>query len=149
VFHVGIIVPRLEDALQRFNETLGVIWGPIIEGEAPFLDGEGSTRTIRLRYSYSCEAPHLELIEEVPDTPWVCNPISNLHHIGFFADDVDSQSDELTGVGCPFEFGSRSAGSGPMMFAYHRDDLAVRFEFVSETRRSDIDEVYTRPPGSD
>ena len=145
LFHVGIIVPHLESAQKRFSQTIRVTWGPIIDGEPSFLDSEGNTRTIRLRFSYSIEAPHLELIEEVPGTPWMCNEYSNLHHIGFFSDDVDAQSQELLNAGCPFEFGARLSPSEPLMFAYNRDELGVRFEFVSETRRPTIDGVYTKP----
>ena len=133
---------------QRFARTIGVTWGPIIDGEAPFFDNDGDTRTIRLRFSYSLEAPHLELIEEVSGTPWVCNEFSNLHHVGFFSDDVDAQSHELVDVGCSFELGARAGHAEPMMFAYNRDDLGVRFEFVSETRRHTIDNVYSKAAAS-
>ena len=146
MFHVGIVVPQLEDARERFGQMLGLAWGPIIDGEAPFITREGRTRIVKLRFSYSIEAPHVELIEEVPDTPWVCNEFSNLHHIGFFSGDVDAQSQQLIAAGCPFEFGARAGSSHPMTFCYNRDELGVRFEFVSEGRRSTIEEVYARPP---
>ena len=48
----------------------------------------GSDEVISLKLCYSTKAPHLELVEERPGTPWTCNEYSNLHHIGFFSDSL-------------------------------------------------------------
>ena len=84
---------------------------------------------------YSVENPHLELIEEVPGSVWVCNEHSNLHHIGFWSDDLPHDSARLAGSGCPLQLCGRAGTQAPVSFAYHRNDLGVRMEVVDATIR--------------
>src|SRR5690348_11675841 len=94
MYHVGIVVRDLDEAMARLTQPIGATWGPIVENEAMHLrDADGTDLTVRSRLCYSTEAPYLELIEEQPGTPWVCNEFSNLHHIGFFSDDLVADSE--------------------------------------------------------
>jgi hypothetical protein len=145
MYHVGIVVPDLVEGQRRLAALLGVLWGPTMDIVAPFIDAGGDLVEVNLKYAHSTEAPHIELIQEVPGTPWVCNEFSNLHHIGYFADDVDAESARLTSIGCPFDMGARAEASGPLSFVYHVDPFGVRLEFVSQARRSAIEEVYVKP----
>ena len=103
LFHVGVIVPRLEAGLDHFSTVLGLSWMPIVETEVPVSVSDGADRLVALRFAYSVEDPHLEVIEEAPDSVWVCNPGSNLHHIGFWADDLTADSRHLQSSTCPIE----------------------------------------------
>jgi hypothetical protein len=84
---------------------------------------------------YSVDAPHLELIEEVPGSVWVCNQQSNLHHIGFWSDDLAADHARLTGSGCPMQLCGRAGDDAPASFAYHRNNSGVRIEIVDATMR--------------
>jgi catechol 2,3-dioxygenase-like lactoylglutathione lyase family enzyme len=145
MYHVGIIVADLVEAQRRFTALLGVLWGPTMDVVAPFTFADGNVMDVNLRYVHSTEPTHLELIEEVPGTPWERNEHSNLHHIGYFADDVDAESRRLAAIGCPFNLGARPDPSAPLNFAYHVDPLGVRLEFVSESRRRPMEEIYFKP----
>jgi hypothetical protein len=145
MYHVGIIVPDLVEGQRRFSALLGVLWGPTMDVVAPFITASGEVVDVNLTFAHSTEPTYLELIQEVPGTPWVCNPHSNLHHIGYWSDDVDAESARLSGIGCPFNLGSRPDPTAPLNFAYHVDPLGVRLEFVSQTRRQQMEAVYFTP----
>ena len=130
LYHVGIVVPDLESARDHFGLLLGLVWGPIVEGPVELRDADGNDIVVPNRICYSVEAPHIELIEETPGTVWVCNEYSNLHHIGFWSDNLVGDSVDLA----------------PVNFTYHRDPLGVRIEHVDVNIRSVMEQfVFVRP----
>lgn len=145
-FHVGIVVPDLDAAKARFTELLGTEWGPVIEAEIEVRDGDGNDLLVPNRMCYSTRAPHLELIQEVPGTPWVCNEHSNLHHIGFFSGDLVVDSGRLHAAACPLELMDGRGLGPPQVFAYHRDPLGVRVELLNGDMRSMMEELMFRAP---
>lgn len=146
MFHVGIVVPDLEAAQTRLTELLGAEWGPIVETEIHVRDGDGDERRVPNRMCYSTAPPHLELIQEVPGTPWVCNEHSNLHHIGFFAGTLADESGRLQSAACPLELTDGEGDGPPSMWAYHRDPLGVRVELVSHDLRAMMENHLFRAP---
>jgi Glyoxalase/Bleomycin resistance protein/Dioxygenase superfamily len=136
MYHVGIVVADLEDGQAHFADLFGVRWAPTLEAPTAVRAADGSVATVDLRLAYSVDAPQLELIEAVPGSIWVLNPHSNIHHIGFWSDDVGSDSARLHGGGCPLEVMGDSGGSEPMFWAYHRDRLGVRIELVDGALRA-------------
>ena len=96
---------------------------------------------------YSVDGPHLELIEEVPGSIWVVNEHSNLHHIGFWSDDLVAEGSELAQAGCPLQLCGRSGDDAPVSFGYHRNDLGVRIELVDSTLREAMGFLFE--PGHD
>jgi hypothetical protein len=148
LFHVGIVVPEMEVARTRLTSLLGVEWGPIVESDTEVRTASGSDEVVSLRLCYSTTAPHLELVEERPGTPWVCNEFSNLHHIGFFSDALASDAQQLEGSECPMEICGRAGGEVPRMFSYHRDPLGVRIEYVDAASRALMaDFLFKAPAG--
>jgi hypothetical protein len=148
MFHVGIVVPNLESACAHFTELLGIVWGPVIESEVAARDGEGNDLVFPNRICYSTEAPYLELIEEQPGTPWVCNEHSNLHHIGFFSGALVADSAHLAQARCPLEICGRDDSGAPAVFTYHRDPLGVRLEYVDAVLRTTMEAFIFKPPAA-
>jgi catechol 2,3-dioxygenase-like lactoylglutathione lyase family enzyme len=135
-YHVGIVVRDLRGARERLSELLGVTWGPVMHLDAAdYRDGSGGDLVLPTTICYSVDEPRLELIQEVPGSVWVCNEHSNLHHIGFWSEDLAADSAELTGAGCPLQICGRAGDLAPASFAYHRDDLGVRIEVVAADMR--------------
>ena len=131
LFHVGIVVPDIEAATRRFTELLGTEWGPVVEMPNTFRWANGDDVTLpNFKMCYSRSGPHLELIEEEPGSPWVCNEHSNLHHIGFYSDTVVPSSEKLTSLRCPLEITGHDPESDANIWWYHRDPLGVRIEFI-------------------
>ncbi len=147
MYHVGIIVPDVEVGRERLTELLGIAWGPVVEAEVKVRDGDGNPLEVSLKMCYSTEAPYLELIEERPGTPWVCNEHSNLHHIGFFSDELGSDSTGLSGSQCPIDFARRGEAAGIAGWVYHRDPLGIRIELVDAADRPMMEKfLFTAPP---
>jgi hypothetical protein len=152
-FHVGIVVPRLEEGLEHLSKVLGLSWMPIIETQVPVSVGDTAVeRHVSLRFAYSVEDPHLEIIEEAPGSVWVCNrgstaaspgPFtagSNLHHIGFWADDLPADARRLQSSMCPVEIaGFTDSSTRPALYTYHADPLGVRIELVDGALRAGME----------
>ena len=145
-FHVGIIVPDIDAARARFTELLGVEWGPVMENEIEIRDGDGVERVVPNTICYSTAPPHLELIVEVPGTPWVCNEHSNLHHIGVFSNALVDESRRFGDLRCPLELTDGTGDAPPGMWAYHRDPLGVRIEIVNDALRPAMEQFMWRAP---
>lgn len=135
-YHVGIVVRDVAAARVELTERLGVSWGPILHLDASdYRDGSGVDLVLPTTICYSVENPHLELIEEVPGSVWVCNEHSNLHHIGFWSDDLVGDSARLAGSACPLQLCGRDRREAPVAFAYHGTDLGIRLEIVDTALR--------------
>ena len=140
LYHVGIVVQHIEAASLRLSALLGCEWGPIMESELEVRDGDGNDLVLPNRARYSTQAPYLELIEEKAGTVWVRNPYSNLHHIGFFTDDLSGEEGALHSLRCPLEIMGRAGQAAPTTFTYHRDDdLGIRIEHVDLVLREDLE----------
>ena len=136
-YHVGIIVTDLSEAKSQLTEQLGINWGPVLHlDKAGFRDGDGRDLLLPTTFCYSVEQPCLELIEEVPGSVWVRNDHSNLHHIGFWCDDLEDDSVRLRDAGCPMQLAGRDGHRAPGGFTYHRNnDLGIRIELVDTAMR--------------
>ncbi len=133
-YHVGIVVPDLAEAQVQLGRQLGVTWGPVLHlDQVEYRDDSGRDLVLPTTICYSVEPPHLELIQEVPGSVWVCNNYSNLHHIGFWSDDLGADGADLTTSGCPLQLCGRAGDNAPVSFAYHRNDLGVRVEIVDSS----------------
>jgi hypothetical protein len=139
LYHVGIVVPGLEDGQAHFAGLFGVRWAPVIEAPVAMRTADGTVVTVDLRLAYSADAPHLELIEAVPGSIWVLNPHSNIHHIGFWTDDLEGDSARLHGGGCPLEVMGDGGGGEPLLWSYHRDRFGVRIELVDAAMRAGME----------
>ncbi len=146
LYHVGIVVKDLAAARLELNAQLGVRWGPVLHLDAvDYRDGSGRDLVLPTTICYSVDEPHLELIEEVPGSVWVCNDHSNLHHIGFWSHDLHGDSARLTGSACPLQLCGRDGDTAPAAFAYHRNDLGVRIEIVDAAMRTTMESFLFLP----
>lgn len=149
-YHVGIVVPDLVAAQLELSAQLGVGWGPILHLDASdYRDGSGHDIALPTTMCYSVDEPHLELIEEVPGSVWICNEHSNLHHIGYWSDNFVADSANLVGLGCPMQLCGRAGDVAPATFAYHRGESGVRIEIVDAAMRQAMEFLFRKDEGSD
>jgi len=141
LYHTGIVVPDIEAWKSRMTEVAGHRWTETMTGDlrVRLADGE---HDLRLRYAYSLDAPHIELVQEVPGTPWTAAERIATHHLGYFCDDLLTTSKQLEEAGFPLEACAIVDG-GPSIFAYHLDPAGVRIEIVDRARIPDFD-AYLR-----
>jgi catechol 2,3-dioxygenase-like lactoylglutathione lyase family enzyme len=132
-FHIGIVVPRLEQALDELTTALGYEWTTLPERTLRAHEADGGYRDIPMRLAFSKEEPYIEVIEARAGTPWELSETgSNIHHIAFHADDdLHTASREMADRFCPTEIcGVGEDGTMPATFAYHSRG-GLRFELVS------------------
>ena len=136
-YHVGIVVNDIQAAQERLSALFGISWGPLLHFDAmAYRDDNGTDLDLPTTLCYSDGDPGIELIEELPGSVWVRNAYTNLHHIGFWTDELVNDSALLAGCGCPMQLSGRGGQAAPASFAYHRDDLlGVRIELVDASIR--------------
>lgn len=128
--HVGIIVPDVDAAMETLTAQLGVEWVGVFEPLLAVHDDEHGRRDIKMKIAVTVQRPFLELIQAVPDTPWVTeNGGLFMHHLGYFVDDLAADSAAISGP-CPLELsGVGQEGDMPRTFTYHVHQ-GLRFELL-------------------
>jgi hypothetical protein len=129
LYHTGIVVPDLEASMAAMSEVAGHRWTTIQSAELAIRLAEASA-VLTLQYVYSLDAPHIELVQEIPGTPWA----AGAHHVGYLCDDVGATSKLLMDSGFAFE------ACAPGIFAYHLAPSGVRIEIVDRERIPDFAE---------
>jgi catechol 2,3-dioxygenase-like lactoylglutathione lyase family enzyme len=137
-YHTGIVVPDLQAAAERLSGAAGYTWTKPMKGPVTIRTVAG-TQTVEMQFVYSLQAPHLELIEEVPGTPWTAARNNAVHHLGYFTDDFDTTAAALQALGYALEMCHTVDGAAPSMFAYFRSPEDVRVEIVDRTVFGDLD----------
>ncbi|MCI3277933.1 VOC family protein [Streptomyces cylindrosporus] len=141
LYHTGIVVPDLEVWKARMTEVAGHRWTETLSARLPVRLADGE-RVLELRYAYSLDAPHIELVQEIPGTPWTATEHIATHHLGYFCDDVTTTSKRLEEAGFALEACAIADGE-PSIFAYHLAPSGVRIEIVDRARIPDLD-AYLR-----
>ena len=72
IFHVGIRVPDIYQAMEELGESLGLTWTEVVETSGQRLwTPESGQQEVPLKFVYSCEGPqHLELLEGEKGSFW-------------------------------------------------------------------------------
>lgn len=132
LYHTGIIVPDVGAAAARLTASAGYRWTKPLEHTIAVHTPDGEL-DVPMRLVYSVQAPHLELVQEVPGTLWSRTPAGAAHHVGYWADDIAATSAELERAGFPLEVRPTVPGS----FAYHRAPDGLRIEIVQRAMFGD------------
>jgi hypothetical protein len=128
-YHTGIVVPDLDAAMARLSALAGYRWINPLSYTLPFRTPSG-TRELTSTIVYSVQAPHLELIQEVPGSPWTAAPGNSVHHLGYFTDNLADTAKMLEDNGFAFEMTADVSGSDLALFAYYIDAVGTRIEIV-------------------
>ncbi|MCK0176557.1 MULTISPECIES: VOC family protein [Mycobacteriaceae] len=134
LYHVGVVVSDLEATAARLSAVAGYRWTKTLEYTVPVTTPAGDLE-VPFRLCFSVQAPHLELVAEIPGTLWTAAPGGTTHHLGYWVDDIETVSAELSACGFAFEAGPR--GDGPPTFAYHLDSGGTRIEIVDRAMFGD------------
>ncbi|MFF0011519.1 VOC family protein [Streptomyces sp. NPDC005374] len=137
LYHTGIVVPDLEASKSALTAIAGYRWTETMAADLPVRLADGD-RVLPLRYAYSLDAPHIELVQEIPGTPWTAPPRTAAHHLGYFCDDVPATAERLEKAGFAMEACAVVDGDAPSVFAYLLDPSGVRIEIVDRARIPDF-----------
>lgn len=138
LYHTGIVVPNLEAAIKRLSAVAGYSWTRPMEGPLTIRTADGQ-QTVDFRFVYSLQQPHIELIQEVPGTPWVAGSSNAVHHLGYFTDDLATTASALQAHGFTLELCPAGDGEAPSIFAYYLSPDGVRVEIVDRNIMGDFD----------
>lgn len=134
LYHIGIVVEDINQAMQDFTESVGVRW-PVesMPDEASMVEvwTSAGTREVPFRAVYSSDGPvRLELVAAVEGTIWHTGSPGDAHHLGYWSDDLEATAAELETKG--FE---RVASGGyldyPLLWMYHQRGNGPYIEHVS------------------
>lgn len=128
-YHTGIVVPDLEAAMASLSALAGYRWINPLTYTLPFRTADG-TRELTSTFVYSLQGPHVELIQQVPDSPWTAAPGNSVHHLGYFTDDLGQSARLLEANGFTFEATADTSPPGLALFAYYIDAAGTRIEIV-------------------
>ncbi len=128
-YHTGIIVPDLDAAMARLSALAGYRWISPVSYTLPFRTAAG-TQEVTSTFVYSLQAPHVELIKEVPGTAWTAAPGNSIHHLGYWTDNLAESAKMLENNGFTFEATADTAPPGLSLFAYYLDAVGTRIEIV-------------------
>jgi catechol 2,3-dioxygenase-like lactoylglutathione lyase family enzyme len=134
LFHVGIRVPNLDEAMDELGASMGVTWAAKRENPAQTLwSSEHGLQELHLKFVYSAEGPqHIELLEGPPDTFWDGRGCTGAHHVGLWTDDVSTETATLVDRGWRLLGAQRdpSDGNGYGVFSYVQPPTGLIVELV-------------------
>lgn len=149
LFHTGIVVDDLEEAMDRYSTSLGLQWSKVrhISGTVCAAGGLLPRETL---VTYSVEGPHhLELIEHRDDTAYRGLPgNARVHHTGYWVGDLPQAIRRLEAAGWTCRLHSHVGGdlSG---WAYLQDPVGGLYaELVDDARRTAL-EFWSSGPDRD
>ena len=132
IYHVGYVVPNLEDAMSQFTDAIGARWVDHVV-HARYRDRAGEVVDVDLHTSFTLDGPvHLELIEAAPGTIWALDAGPRIHHIGLWTDDVGAEAERLVRSGMPVVAGGLDNVDErvPGYFSYHENPQGGNVELV-------------------
>jgi hypothetical protein len=129
LYHTGIVVPDLDAAMVRLSALAGYRWITPLSYTLPFRTATG-TRELTSTIVYSVQSPHIELLQEVPGTPWTAARGNSVHHLGYFTDNLVDTARMLEANGFTFEMTADVPGPELALFAYYVDAFGTRIEIV-------------------
>lgn len=128
-YHTGVVVPDLDAAMARLSALAGYRWIKPMSYTLPFRTAAG-VRELTSTIVYSLQSPHVELVQEVPGSPWTAAPGNAVHHLGYFSDNLAESAAALEANGFTLEMTADTTGSGLALFAYYTDASGTRIEIV-------------------
>src|SRR4051794_9348790 len=130
---------RSHAALAQLTDVAGYQWGAMFEGAVRVTLPAGD-RDLQFRFVYSRNAPHLEVIQAIPDTLWVPVDGSGIHHLGYWSDDLIADTATLQGRGYVTE-AVGNLDSKPR-FSFHRAATGPRIELVDRELQPGLEQLW-------
>jgi hypothetical protein len=148
LYHTGLVVRDLDRAMVELTASTGVTWrepgGATVNVWTP--TGE---RDVDFRAVFSQEGPHLlELVQHVDGTIWESTGDGRVHHLGYWAEDLDAVDDELQQAGFARVVASRMGGAS-FAWMYHQKGSGPYIEHVATWLRPIVFGAPWDPSGGD
>ena len=135
VYHVGFVVPDLEAAVTSLGPALGVTFTEPMVLPSFDVHTVAGPADLELRLVYSTTPVHVELIQSAPGTLWDFDDRQRGHHLGVWADDVETEADRLDQLGMGRVWWA-TGEDGRMAFSYHDTGLGFYIELVGTVAKA-------------
>ena len=148
IFHIGIRVPDIYQAMEEMGESLNLTWAKVVETPGQSIwTPEGGQQKVPLKFVYSCEGPqHLELLEGAEGSFWDGREDSGVHHFGVWVDDVKAETDRLIALGWDLLASAKSPEEGYAGMAYLAPPSGTIVELVTSANKPRFDRWYAGGP---
>jgi len=134
MYHVGVVVPDVREAMARYSDALGFTWSAVGDTTLDVLV-DGRPREARIAATYSMQGPpYLELVEERSGGVWASEALG-LQHVGMWTDDLEGSIARLDAAGLPGRVRHVPAEGSPALFSYHDGGAGLWWELVSTAFR--------------
>jgi hypothetical protein len=130
LYHTGLIVDDLDEAMSTFGEALGLHWAPTRTARTPMRCPEGIVGR-EVRFTYSLEGPHhMELLEQVDPTPYLSMTGGRyVHHLGYYTRNLVESARWLDEQGFIMELSGVDEAGGIGRATFHRHPVLPGFWF--------------------
>ena len=144
IFHIGIRVPNIYQAMEEMGESLNLTWAKVVEspGQRIWTPQHGQ-QEVPLKFVYWCEGPqHLELLEGAKGSFWDGSEDSGVHHLGVWVDDVKGETERLLGLGWDLLGSAKSPEEGYASMAYLAPPSGTIVELVTSANKPRFERWY-------
>jgi hypothetical protein len=139
LYHLALVVPRLDDAMVELADQLGCTWAPRREFPIRMPEPGGGVSDLTVAATYSRQGPpFLELIEQVGRGIWGPGQGAGVHHVGLYAGDVDLEIARLERSGFRVEARGVQHDGAPGGPVYLRNGYGLRVEVAGAAAREMI-----------
>jgi len=137
--HTGLVCRDIEAAKARLSEALDLRWiGGDREDWPLTLFGKVVHLPLRIAHASNGHA-NFELIEAVPDTPWVLSGEITQHHLCFYSPDSEATCHAFEAQGYERVLGERGDPQG-----YFQDPAGLLVEIIGDTLLAYLEDFYRR-----
>jgi catechol 2,3-dioxygenase-like lactoylglutathione lyase family enzyme len=141
VYHVGFVVPDLDEAIATLGPVLGVHFMRPAVFPFPVLETPLGPREVSLRLSYSTQPMHVELIGSAPGSLWDFEDRRRGHHVGVWSDDIANEAERLDRRGMPRLWWVHGP-DGNLVFSYHDTPYGFYIELVNDAFRAGLADTF-------
>lgn len=135
-YHVGTVVDDFDGTVDWLSATVGYRWCEEINTENLLVSACGE-QLVPLRFTYSMDEPHVEVVQAVPGTLFVATPRAH-HHIGYWSDDIEADLASIEDAGAVIDGrGYWPDGSGPI-WAFASPPSGGRIELVGRNSQASL-----------
>lgn len=120
LYHTGIRVADIDQAMVEMGGSLGVTWATVQHNTAQSVwTPERGSHEVELTFVYSTEGPqHIELLMSGPDSIWHAGDSPGVHHLGVWVDDVPAETQRCIDAGWTVAAAGASPDDGYGAFTY-------------------------------
>lgn len=132
-FHVGILVPDIEEAMARFSEVLGLSFRRPVTAQIDHF-ADPTPREFEATFTYSYEGPpYFELIEMADSLLHSPSNGEGLHHVGIWSPNLQAAIPEFEAAGLGHEASILGPRGEPLVWFNKAADLhGTRIEFLDD-----------------